>query len=58
MPLSQNAWARGHCSSHADTARLMRQVLADTGGWEMVDLYQDDLASTMWVGDDKLVAYA
>jgi UDP-3-O-[3-hydroxymyristoyl] N-acetylglucosamine deacetylase len=48
----------GHCSSHADTARLMRQVLADTSGWEMVDLYEDDLATVVWDDRDKMVAFA
>jgi UDP-3-O-[3-hydroxymyristoyl] N-acetylglucosamine deacetylase len=48
----------GHCSSHADTARLMRQVLADTSGWEMVDLYEDDLATVVWSASDKMVAFA
>ena len=48
----------GRCSSHADTARLMRQVLADTSGWEMVDLYEDDLASAAWGSESKVVAFA
>jgi UDP-3-O-[3-hydroxymyristoyl] N-acetylglucosamine deacetylase len=48
----------GRCSSHADTARLMRQVLADTSGWEMVDLYEDDAAGTVWGAQDRMVAFA
>ena len=48
----------GKCSSHADTARLMRQVLADTSGWEMVGLYEDDLNATAWDAEDRMVAYA
>ncbi|TAL01723.1 MAG: UDP-3-O-[3-hydroxymyristoyl] N-acetylglucosamine deacetylase [Rhodospirillaceae bacterium] len=48
----------GRCSSHADTARLMRQVLADTSGWEMVDLYEDDLATAAWGSESKVVAFA
>jgi len=31
----------GRCSSHADTARLMKQVYADRSAWEMVDVWQD-----------------
>jgi len=47
----------GQCSSHADTARLMRQVLADTSGWEMVDLYEDDRATAVWGNQTKVVAF-
>jgi UDP-3-O-[3-hydroxymyristoyl] N-acetylglucosamine deacetylase len=47
----------GHCSSHADTARLMRHVLADTSGWEMIDLYEDDLAA-VWAVQNRRVAFA
>ena len=47
----------GRCSSHADTARLMRKVLADASGWEMVDLYEDDLAAPAWVDRDAMVAF-
>jgi UDP-3-O-[3-hydroxymyristoyl] N-acetylglucosamine deacetylase len=48
----------GRCSSHADTARLMRQVLADPSGWEMVDLFKDDLTAPAWDSGDAMVAYA
>ncbi|MCB2107047.1 MAG: UDP-3-O-acyl-N-acetylglucosamine deacetylase [Rhodobacteraceae bacterium] len=34
----------GRCSSHADTAKLMRQVLADPSAWELVELRTDMLA--------------
>ena len=37
----------GRCSSHADTARLMRQVLADPTAWEMVEV-SDDAATSAW----------
>ena len=46
----------GRCSSHADTARLMRQVLADQNGWEMVDMYEDDSVAA-WAGSDAMVAF-
>jgi UDP-3-O-[3-hydroxymyristoyl] N-acetylglucosamine deacetylase len=45
----------GRCSSHADTARLMRQVLMDTSGWEMVDLYEEPAPS--WVESDPVLAF-
>lgn len=48
----------GRCSSHADTATLMRQVLADTSGWEMVDLYEGDMVVADWTGPDKIAAFA
>mgnify|MGYP001614353754 CR=1 FL=1 len=48
----------GRCSSHADTATLMRQVLADTSGWEMVDLYEGDMVVADWSGRDKIAAFA
>jgi UDP-3-O-[3-hydroxymyristoyl] N-acetylglucosamine deacetylase len=48
----------GRCSSHADTATLMRQVLADTSGWEMVDLYEGELIVADWSGPDKIAAFA
>ncbi|MBY0511312.1 MAG: UDP-3-O-acyl-N-acetylglucosamine deacetylase [Rhodospirillaceae bacterium] len=39
----------GRCSSHADTARLMRQVYADRSCWEMVDIWQDVQAVAPWM---------
>lgn len=39
----------GRCSSHADTARLMRQVYADRSCWEMVDIWQDVPTVAPWM---------
>ena len=47
----------GRCSSHADTARLMRQVLADPTGWEKIDLFEDDLVAPAWSDRDAMVAF-
>lgn len=38
----------GRCSSHADTARLMKQVYADRSAWEMVDVWQDIEVVPSW----------
>ena len=43
-------------SSHADTACLMRQILADPTGWELVDLYDTDHAA--WLAAQPLAALA
>ncbi len=49
----------GRCSSHADTASLMRQVYADDSCWEMVDLWQPSASRSMWVNHKPdMVAYA
>jgi UDP-3-O-[3-hydroxymyristoyl] N-acetylglucosamine deacetylase len=48
----------GRCSSHADTARLMRQVYADRSCWEMVDVWQNLPTAAPWVGHHGLVAVA
>lgn len=48
----------GRCSSHADTARLMRQVYADRSCWEMVDLWQDEPALAAWSEPPSRVAFA
>jgi UDP-3-O-[3-hydroxymyristoyl] N-acetylglucosamine deacetylase len=47
----------GHCSSHADTARLMRQVLADRSSWEIIDLREDHLAGG-WTQPQAVAALA
>ena len=48
----------GRCSSHADTARLMRQVYADRSCWEMVDVWQEVPAVAPWVERTSRVAFA
>lgn len=48
----------GRCSSHADTARLMRQVYADRACWEIVDIWQDIPAETPWIDIPSRVAFA
>jgi UDP-3-O-[3-hydroxymyristoyl] N-acetylglucosamine deacetylase len=48
----------GRCSSHADTARLMRQVYADRSCWEMVEIWQDAPVAAPWVERAGLVAFA
>jgi len=49
----------GRCSSHADTASLMKQVYADKSCWEMVDLWQNPDKPVTWVNDQQdMVAYA
>jgi UDP-3-O-[3-hydroxymyristoyl] N-acetylglucosamine deacetylase len=49
----------GRCSSHADTASLMRQIYADESSWEMVDLWNEPAKTTSWVnGKQDMVAYA
>ncbi len=48
----------GRCSSHADTARLMRQVYADRSCWEMVDVWQDVAPAAAWVERTSRVAFA
>ena len=47
----------GRCSSHADTARLMRQVYADRTCWELVDLWQD-ATEAAWNPADMVAAVA
>ncbi len=47
----------GRCSSHADTATLMRKVLADPTGWELIDLYEDDTSLAAWAERDAMVAF-
>ena len=47
----------GSCSSHADTSRLMRQVLADPTRWDIVD-YVEDAAMSAWPERIGLVANA
>ena len=46
----------GRCSSHADTARLMRQVYADRSCWEMVDMWQEPALSP-WLDQAAPVAF-
>ena len=48
----------GRCSSHADTARLMKQVYADRACWEMVDVWQDVPSVASWVERPSRVAFA
>ena len=48
----------GRCSSHADTARLMRQVYADRSCWEMVDVWQDVSPVAAWIDRPSRVAFA
>ena len=48
----------GRCSSHADTARLMRQVYADRACWEMVDIWQDAPSLTTWAARPSRRAFA
>jgi UDP-3-O-[3-hydroxymyristoyl] N-acetylglucosamine deacetylase len=48
----------GRCSSHADTARLMRQVYADRSCWEMVDMWHDAPQASSWVNMPGRVAFA
>ena len=45
------------CSSHADTARLMKQVYADRACWEMVDVWQDVPSVASWVERPSRVAF-
>jgi UDP-3-O-[3-hydroxymyristoyl] N-acetylglucosamine deacetylase len=47
----------GHCSSHADTARLMRQVLADRSSWEIVEL-RDMPTAAPWRESRAMAAMA
>ncbi|MDX2223774.1 MAG: UDP-3-O-acyl-N-acetylglucosamine deacetylase [Rhodospirillaceae bacterium] len=47
----------GICSSHADTARLMRQVLADRTAWDIVDMPAAP-ASVGWSAPIGLAAIA
>ncbi len=47
----------GRCSSHADTARLMRQVQADRSCWEMVDMWQEPAAHAPWLDQPAPLAY-
>ncbi|MDX2141871.1 MAG: UDP-3-O-acyl-N-acetylglucosamine deacetylase [Rhodospirillaceae bacterium] len=47
----------GHCSSHADTARLMRLVLADRSSWEIVDMREDQVSGS-WQNTQPLAAMA
>ena len=46
----------GRCSSHADTARLMRQLYADQSSWEIVDLWQDTIDPAAWLDRANMVA--
>ncbi len=48
----------GRCSSHADTAHLMRQVYADRACWELVDIWQDAPAVTTWADRPSRRAFA
>ncbi len=48
----------GRCSSHADTARLMKQVYADRACWEMVEVWQDVPSVATWVERPSRVAFA
>ncbi len=48
----------GRCSSHADTARLMRQVYADRACWEMVDMWQDAPTVAAWTERANRRAFA
>jgi UDP-3-O-[3-hydroxymyristoyl] N-acetylglucosamine deacetylase len=48
----------GRCSSHADTARLMRQVYADRSCWEMVEVWQDVPVQASWIDMPGRVAVA
>jgi len=48
----------GRCSSHADTARLMRQVYADRTCWELVDLWQDTADAVAWSPADMVAVVA
>jgi len=47
----------GSCSSHADTSRLMRHVLADPQKWEIVELEADDMVDA-WLNPSSLAAIA
>jgi UDP-3-O-[3-hydroxymyristoyl] N-acetylglucosamine deacetylase len=49
----------GRCSSHADTANLMRQIYADESCWEMVDLWRNPAEPATWLDSRQdMVAYA
>ncbi len=48
----------GRCSSHADTARLMRQVYADHSCWELVDMWQDATETAAWNPADMVAVVA
>ena len=47
----------GHCSSHGDTARLMRQVLADPSCWELVEV-GDNMSESARVNSQPFAALA
>ncbi len=47
----------GRCSSHADTARLMRQIQADRSCWEMVDMWQESAAHASWLDQGTPLAF-
>lgn len=47
----------GYCSSHADTARLMRKILSDKSRWAVVDLTEED-DDTAWRAPVNLAAIA
>ena len=47
----------GHCSSHGDTARLMRQVLADPSCWELVEV-GDNMSESARVDSQPFAALA
>lgn len=47
----------GYCSSHADTARLMQQVLADKSCWEFVEM-DEAMAAPQWIEPQPVAAMA
>lgn len=47
----------GYCSSHADTARLMQQVLSDPTCWELVNI-DDNPRPATWLDAQPAVAAA
>ena len=47
----------GRCSSHADTAKLMRQIYADPTCWEMVDMWQEPAGLSSWLDQAGMVAF-
>ena len=49
---------QGVCSSHADTAKLLRKVFLDQSNWELVDLYNDDVPFSNWSETKEIAALA
>jgi UDP-3-O-acyl-N-acetylglucosamine deacetylase len=47
----------GSCSSHADTSRLMRQILADPSRWDVVEFDTDNCGQD-WSDATGLAAIA